>query len=147
VKKKKYNVLIPYYHNRSNGESEKAESMFKRFLSEGFSYDDISNHPDYPVYASAEFLHDMLPLMIDEMLKKKDTDNFLIYHIISALDPIGSQELYILERTQKIIGLADKNFAEKACQFLKAMEQDPPNGPEQVQRLLSFWKKKLEELS
>ncbi len=151
TKERSYQVLAPYVYTSRNGESEKAEAMFERFLIDGFSYDEISNHPDYPVYASAELLHELLPQMIDEMIKRKDTDNFLIYHIISALEPEGSQEIFgsqdkdILTRSQKLIKLADKNFAEKACQFLKAIEEEPPNGDEQVQRLLTFWKNKLKE--
>lgn len=143
----KYHVLIPDYQNRSNGESEKAEVIFKRFIQEGFSYEEISNHPDYLVYASAEMLLCMIPQIIEEMIARKDTENFLIYPIISALDPQAHEDFpSYKERTQKNIALADIPFAEKACQFLLAVEQDPPNGPEQVQRLLSFWKNKLDEL-
>lgn len=148
-----YDVLMPCVRKDLNWESEKAERMFLRLLKDGFSYDDVSNHPDYPAYASAELLHEILPLIIDEMLKRQDTDNFLIYHVISSLDPeampeiLGSEDRNNLERAKKIIEIADKSFAEKACQFLEAMKENPPNGPEQVDRLLSFWQEKLKELS
>ena len=143
---------MPYFKQHPNGESEEAEKMFQRFLSEGFSYEDISNHPDYPVYASTKFLKHMLPLMIEEMLLRNDTENFLVYHIISAIDPevstniMGSDDQYNLKRAQEIVSLADKKFAEKAYDFLVAIKSDPPNDEEQIKRLLPFWKKKLEEL-
>ena len=71
----KYPVLAPHVYNQRNGESEKAEIMFERFVGGNFSYDDISNHPDYLAYASAEFLRDFLPKIIEEMLARKDLDN------------------------------------------------------------------------
>lgn len=143
-----YDVLIPIVRHSPDWETRKAEVLFKKFINEGFSYEDISNHPDWPAFASAELLHDILPLMIDEMLRRKDEDNFLIYPMISAIDLLAHAEFPdYMERAQKIVELADKSFAEKVCQFLEAMKQNPPNGDEQVQRLLSFWKNKLAELS
>lgn len=147
MSKKKYDVLIPLARQSPDWETKKAESLFNKFINEGFVYDDISNHPDWPSYASAELLHDMLPQMIEEMLKRGDTINFLIYPMISSIDPLAHAGFPSYEeRTLKLIELADKSFAEKACQFLEAMKVNPPNDDEQVQRLLSFWKNKLKEL-
>lgn len=145
--REKYDVLLPLVRENPDWESRQAETLFNHFINEGFSYDAISNHPDWPAFASAELLNNIIPQMIGEMLTREDTANFLIYPIISALDPQDHEESPAYkERTKKIIALADIPFAEKACQFLLAVEQDPPNGPEQVQRLLSFWKNKLDEL-
>lgn len=143
-----YDLLVPHARKQPNGESEKAEALFKKFINEGFAYDDISNHPDWPNYASAEFLFVLLPQMIDEMLGRVDTINYLIYPMISAIDPLDHVGFPSYEeRTLRLIELADKKFAQKACQFLEAMKKNPPNGPEQVDRLLSFWQEKLKELS
>ena len=143
--RKIYDVLIPLARQSPNWESKKAEVLFNKFIDEGFTYDEISNHPDWPSIASAELLHDILPMMIDEMLKRNDTGNFLIYPMISAIDPLSHEQFPEYQgRTQKIVELADRNFIEKIYEFLVAIEKEPPNGPEQVQRLLSFWKKKLE---
>jgi hypothetical protein len=90
----------------------------------------------------------MFPQMVEEMLKRGDTINYLIYPMISTIDSLAHAEFPSYEeRTLKLIDIADKSFAEKACQFLEAMKQEPPNGPEQVERLLLFWKTKLKELS
>lgn len=143
----KYNVLIPYYHNRSNGESDKAELMFKSFINKGFSYDEVSNHPDYLSYASAEMLLDMIPWIIDEMIRRKDTVNYLIHPIIMNMDLQAYENSMAIERVERLISLADRRFAEKACQFLDALEDDPPIEQESFDRVYAFWKKKLEELS
>lgn len=145
---KNYDVLIPMARKYPDWESEKAEIMFKRFISEGFSYDDISNHPDYPAFASAELLHDILPQMIDEMLERKDTVNFLIYPMISAINPSKDPKFPAYEeRAQKLISLADKHFAEKACKFLEALADEPPIPEDEFDRVRNFWKNKLEELT
>ncbi len=143
----KYDVLISLVRQNPNSETRNAEALFNKFINQNFSYDEISAHPDWPAFASAELLNDILPQIIDEMLKRGDTGNFLIYPVISSIDPLAHDEYPAYkERTYKLIALANPHFAKKACQFLLAVEKDPPNGPKQVQRLLSFWKNKLEEL-
>lgn len=136
---KKFEVLIPYYQSRSNGESDKAKALFMSFLSGNFSYDTISNHPDYMVYASAETLAMILPLIIEEMLKRKDTDNFLAYHIFSSIDPTGSKDDSNNERAKKLVTLADKSLVNKICSFLNEVKSNPPNSTDQIERLLKLW--------
>jgi len=122
VSNNKYNVLISNALQHPNWETDKAKKMFEHFISDRFSYDAISNYPDYLSYASAELLHDILPQMIEEMIKRKDTDNFLIYKIISALDPLGNNAIpEYQERAIKLVALADKKFSKQALQFLEAI--------------------------
>lgn len=144
---KNYDPLVPHARKYPNGESEQAEALFNQFLSEGFSYDAISNHPDWPGYASAEFLLDLLPWMIDEMLRREDTVNYLIYPMLSAINLEGSEISEYQERSRQLIALADKSFAEKACQFLDALKDEPPIEQEDFDRVYNFWQGKLKELS
>ena len=139
---KAYDVLMPYVRQNPDWESKKAEVLFNKFIDEGFSYDDISNHPDYLACASAEMLLDMIPWIIDEMLQRKDTINYLIYPIIMNLDLLAYDTSIAIERVEKLISLADKNFAEKACQFLDALKDDPPIEQEDFDRVHDFWKKR-----
>lgn len=144
---KKYDVLISSARKQPNGESEKAEAMFSSFISKGFSYDDISNHPDYTVYASVEMLLDMIPWIIDEMLRRKDTVNYLIYPVIMNIDLYAYNDIPTAkERVKKLISLANKNFTKKAYQFLDALADDPPIPQEDFERVRSFWQNKLKEL-
>tara|TARA_R110001592_G_scaffold16881_11_gene71673 strand:- start:4298 stop:4741 length:444 start_codon:yes stop_codon:yes gene_type:complete len=146
--KNNYDVLIPQSRKNLHWESEKAEALFKKFVAEGFSYDEISNNPDYPTYASAEFLNDFLPHMIDEMLKRKDIDNFLIYPMISAINPAHDPDFPTYnERASRIVEIADLNFTEKVCQFLTALVGDPPIPEDEFDRVLIFWKNKLKKLN
>ncbi len=141
----KYNfsVLIP--NTMPNGEAEKAEALFKQFLASGFIYDEISSHPDWPVYASAEMLHLMLPWMIDEMLKRNDTGNFLIYPMITAVDPENEISDRLRSRARKVLELSDTAFAHKVLDFLAAVREDPPNSEEQIERLIALWQRKVQE--
>ena len=118
--------------------------MFARFIDGGFDYDEISKHPDYPAYASAELLIILLPKIIEEMLRRRDTVNYLIYPMISAIDPQASKQDIYRNRANAIIELADKSFSQSICRFLEAISEDPPNSSEQVQRLLTLWQAKSE---
>lgn len=144
---KNYDILVPHARKRPNGESEKAEELFQKFVKEGFCYDDISNHPDWPGYASAEFLLELLPWIIDEMLKRGDTINYLIYPVLSAVDLNASNIPEYQDRSKRVVALADKKFAEKVCLFLDALKDEPPIEQEDFDKVYQFWKKKLEELS
>lgn len=86
MKRPSFDVLIPHSRHRPNWETPKAEALFNSFIDNGFSYDEMSNAPDYLVFASAELLFLILPKMIDEMLERNDTVNFLIYSMLSAID-------------------------------------------------------------
>ena len=130
AKKEPFDTLMPLYRTQPNGETDRARALFTKFLNDGFSYDDISNHPDWLVYASAETLSIVLPQMIDEMLRRKDTVNFLVYPMITAFDPnpelSGSSELY-KERSAKFITLADSDLIDKICEFLAVLKIEPPH--------------------
>ena len=139
-------VLIDHARRNPNWESVKAEAMFKKFLSDGFLYDEISSHPDYPSYASAVFLLDMIPWIIDEMLHRKDIGNFLIYKILSAIDLEGSEIPEYQERTKQLVALASQTVEEKVCRFLDALKNDPPIERKDFDRVYGFWKKKSELL-
>jgi hypothetical protein len=135
---KKIELLIRHARSNPNWEATKAETMFRKFISGKFSYDELSNHPDYPVYASAEVLAIILPLIIDEMLARGDTINFLIYHVIAAVDPFGEGRASNAERAEELIGLVDQNFAEKVLKILTMVKDDPPVPVERLDRLIAL---------
>src|SRR5664279_6223015 len=114
--------------------------MFGRFMSGGFSYDEISNRPDSPAYASAEVLATILPLMIDEMLAREDTGNFLIYPMIAAVDPSGEGRAWRAERTEELAKLVDDKVAEKILKLLTAARTEPPVPVGRLDRIIAFWK-------
>ncbi len=133
-------ILLPQYANRSNGESDRAKALFASFLSGSFCYEDIAGHPDYLVYASADTLAVILPLIIQEMISRNDSDNYLIYPMISAIDPDPRQKSTIYqERTQKLIVLATLSVIEDICRFLGYIKPHAPVPLEQLDRLASFW--------
>jgi hypothetical protein len=133
-------LLIPYYWERSNGESEQALAMFEKFVSKGFSYKEISNHPDFTVYASADLLLKMIPWIIDGMKSNDDKHNYLVYPILSTIDPDGSSIDSYKERTAKLIEIADKNFTEKVMEFLFAQLSEPPIPHDKFDKIFLFWK-------
>ena len=145
MKDQPFDVLMSNWRNPLDWEAEKAEVMFKKFLSDGFVYDDISNRPDYPIFASAEMISIMLPQMIDEMFRRNDFGNYMIYPMVSALDPEakGMSDHY-RDRTKKLIALADKTFTEKAYHFLIALEPEPPIPEEDFNKILAFWQNYLQ---
>lgn len=145
--RKNYDVLVPHAraYKGLHIERDEAEAMFNRFLSDGFSYHDISHQADLPVYASAEFLMDLLPWIIDAMLEKEGTNHFLVLPMMAAIDPMRSEEPEYQKRAQKVIELADKDFTQKICQFLEAIKDDPPSEEEDHQRVMIFWQNKLAE--
>lgn len=136
--KKKIELLAPYINRTLEG--IKAEGMFQEFMSGRFSYDELSNHPDYPVYASAEVLAAMLPLVIDEMLLREDTNNYLIYPITTALDPSGDGHAHIAERTGELARIVDRGTIDKVLKLLAALGNDPPVPIERIDRIVAFWK-------
>jgi len=64
----------------------------------------------------------------------------------SAIDPFGSKIDIYQARANSIIASADKSFAQSVCRFLNALKESPPNSPEQIERLLTFWRSKEKEL-
>lgn len=139
----KLQVMISTYRGYSNGESHKAHELFDKFIEEGFSYGGISDRPDYLVYASAEYLIVLLPQIIDEMLARGDTGNYLVYQIVNAIDPESSKlELY-KQRSREVIQMADRSFSEKVCRFLDALTLEKPIPEDQLKRLIKFWQEKL----
>jgi hypothetical protein len=140
--KKPVELLIGYARENPTLEAAEAEAMFGRFMSGGFSYDEISNRPDSPAYASAEVLATILPLMIDEMLARKDTGNFLIYPMIAAVDPSGEGRAWRAERTEELAKLVDHKVAEKILKLLTAARVEPPVPIERLDRIIAFWKNK-----
>jgi hypothetical protein len=93
------------------------------------------------VYASAEVLATILPLMIDEMLAREDTGNFLIYPMIAAVDPSGNNA-WMSERTEELAKLVDHEVAEKILKLLTTVRTDPPVPIERLDRIFSFWENK-----
>ena len=138
--KKPVELLIGYARQNPTLEAAKAKAMFGRFMSGGFSYDEISNSPDLPAYASAEVLATILPLMIEEMLARQDTGNFLIYPMIAAVDPSGEGKAWMAERTEELAKLVDHRVAEKILELLTAARVDPPVPIERLDRIFAFWK-------
>ena len=140
--KKPVEVLIGYARENTTLDAAEAEAMFRRFASGGFSYDEISNRPDSPAYASAEVLAIILPLMIDEMLAREDTGNFLIYPMITAVDPSGEGRAWTAERTEELAKLVDHEIAEKILKLLTAARAEPPVPIERLDKIIAFWKSK-----
>lgn len=140
----KVELLISHARKNPTLEAVKAEAMFRKFMEEGFSYEEISNYPDYPVYASAEVLAKILPLIIDEMFARSDTGNFLIYHVINAVDPFGEGNASAAKRTEELIGLVDEKTTEKICKLLTAIKTAPPVPIERLERLIAFWEGRTE---
>jgi hypothetical protein len=140
--KKPVELLIGYARENPTLDAAKAEAMFRRFMSGGFSYDEISNRPDSPAYASAEVLATILPLMIEGMLAREDTGNFLIYPMIAAVDPSGEGRAWRAERTEELAKLVDHKVAEKILKLLTAARAEPPVPIERLDRIIAFWKNK-----
>jgi hypothetical protein len=139
--KKPVELLIGFARENPTPDATKAEAMFRKFMSGGFSYDEISNRPDDPVYASAEVLATILPLMIDEMLARNDTGNFLIYPMITAVDP-SVDNAWMSERTEELAKLVDHEVTEKILKLLTTVRADPPVPIARLDRLVGFWKNK-----
>jgi hypothetical protein len=135
-------LLIGYARENPTLDAAKAKAMFGRFMSGGFSYDEISNRPDSPAYASAEVLATILPLMIEEMLAREDTGNFLVYPMIAAVDPSGDGKAWMAERTEELAKLVDNRVAEKILKLLTAAHAEPPVPIERLDRIIAFWKNK-----
>ncbi len=140
--KKPVELLIGYARENPTLEAAEAEAMFRRFMSGGFSYDEISNRPDFPACASAEVLATILPLMIDEMLAREDIGNFLIYPMIAAVDPSGEGRAWRPERTEELAKLVDHKVAEKILKLLTVARTEPPVPIERLDRIIAFWKNK-----
>jgi hypothetical protein len=138
-------LLATFARKKPNLESVKAEAMFRKFINGGFSYDEISNHPDYPVYASAQVLVFILPQIIDEMLARNDTGNFLIYHVISAIDPIGQNDREVVARAKEVISLIDKKTGDKIYKLLAALKNNPPVPVERLDKIIAFWRAKANQ--
>jgi hypothetical protein len=137
--KKPLELLIGYAIENPTLDATKAEALFQRFLSGGFSYDEISNRPDSLAYASAKVLGTILPLMIDEMLARKDTGNFLIYPMIAAVDPSGEGYAWRAERTEELVRLVEQRVAQKILKLLMAVRGDAPVPIERLDRIIAFW--------
>lgn len=135
--RKPVELLIGYARENPTLDAAQAETMFRKFMSGGFSYDEISNRPDSPAYASAEVLAIILPLMIDEMLARGDTGNFLIYPMIAAVDPQGNA--WMAERTEELAKLVGHEVAEKILELLTAVRADPPVPIERLDSIAAFW--------
>ena len=144
MSKKPVDLLIGYAREARTLEAVQAEAMFRKFISGGFSYDEISNRPDYPTYASSDVLASILPLMIDEMLARGDTENFLVYPMIAAVDPSGEGTAWMAERAEELAQLVDHEVAEKILKLLTAVRADPPVPIERLDRIAAFWKNKAE---
>jgi hypothetical protein len=147
AKREAMEVLIAHARETPNWESIKAEAMFRKFMTDGFSYDELSNHPDYPVYASAELLAAILSPIIDEMFARADTDNFLIYHVLSAVDPSGEGKAWAAERAEEVIKLVDKETADKILKLLTTIKNDPPVPVERLESLIAVWRNKAASFS
>ncbi|WP_315804838.1 hypothetical protein [Bradyrhizobium sp. SZCCHNS3002] len=142
--KRPVELLIGYARENPTLDAAKARAMFEKFMAGGFSYDEISNRPDCPAYASAEVLAIILPLMIDEMLAREDTGNFLIYPMIAAVDPSGEGRAWMAERAEELAQLVDHEGAEKILRLLTVARADPPVPIERLDRIGAFWKGKAE---
>jgi hypothetical protein len=139
-KNKKFpNLIMPYFKEHPNFESIKAEALFHRFVEKGFLYKEISDRPEYMNYASSEILLIILPIIIDEMLSQKDTDNYLIYHVIAAIDPTGDGSSLLSERFHKMKPLIEKSTVEKICLLIDTIKNDPPVPIERIEMISSFW--------
>ncbi|MGJ5197695.1 hypothetical protein [Bradyrhizobium sp. HKCCYLRH1030] len=140
--KRPVELLIGFAREKVTLEAARAEAMFRKFMSGGFSYEEISNRPDWPTYASAEVLATILPLMIDEMLARDDTVNYLIYPMLTAVDPSGGGSDAMAERAAQLAELVDDTFAEKVLRLLTAVRDDPPIPIARLDRIAAFWKDK-----
>lgn len=136
-------LLDARYRYPDTLESIKVAGMFKKAVSEGFSYDEISNYPDCPVYASAELLVIILPLLIDEMFARNDFENYLIYPMTTAVDPspLGGKYPNLAKRTEELAKIVDKDTADKIRKFLSVLKPDPPILPEEFDKIYQFWEK------
>lgn len=129
---------------RPNGESEKAEALFAKLVSGNFSYDDLSNHPDYIVYASAETLAIIVPQLIDEMLRRKDLSNYILFPLLSVLDPKYNKEPRYRARAEQFIKLIDRSAAKKIHQLFAEIQPLEIFDEDQISRALSLWNKTRE---
>lgn len=141
--KKPVELLAPHARANPTLDSAKAEAMFRKFMSGEFAYDEISNRPDSPAYASAEVLATILPLMIDEMLARDDMENFLIYPMLAAVDPEEEGQNWKAERTQELTKLVDHEAVEKILKLVAAARVDPPIPMDELDRIAAFWNSKL----
>ena len=141
TKKYPFDLVRPHDQSPFSWEYDKAEKMFGQFVTGNFSYDEMSNHPDYLSYATAEVLTIILPLMIDEWLARKDRANYLIYPMMSAIDPYINFPSYAA-RTQVFASLADSLTADRICKFVTALKADPPVPIDRLDSILDFWRGK-----
>lgn len=136
------NVLMPQFESNPSFEAAKARKLFVTALTKALSYDDLSNNPDYMVYASAETIYLLLPKIIDEMISNADTHNYLIYHVLTAIDPSGDDTPLYIERFTKLIPLIDETFANTVHNLLSIISEDLPIEKGRYEKIRFFWANK-----
>jgi len=115
-----------------------AKNLFRSFIENGFSYDELSRKPDFMAFASSYTLSIIFPDLITNMLERNDQYNFLIYGILTAIDPANEMDIY-KERSNQLRLMLDKNTIKQICKLLSSIENDPPVEPERLQRIKESW--------
>lgn len=123
-------------------ESEQARAMFAELMKGKFSYDFLSSHPDYLGYASAKTLAVLLPMAIAEMLSRSDISNYLVYPILTAVNPLGLDSGYedLIQRTHDLASSVSGDTIKLINEFLAEIKQDPPVPEEVLAAIIDFWR-------
>ena len=132
-------ILLDCYYPIRSLESERAEKIFRSFLTNGFCYNDLFENPDYLIYPSANTLLCILNELIQEIIKRKDEYNFIIYGVLTAIDPEGDGNKLFADRCHGIKNNINKECLTNICHLLKTIEHDPPIIGERIQRIKNFW--------
>jgi hypothetical protein len=77
------------------------------------------------------------------MFARADTGNFLIYHVITAVDPLGGGRTWAAERTEKLERPVDQRTVDKIIKILTAIQVDPPVPVERLDKIIAFWKRRI----
>ena len=132
-------ILLDCYYPINTLDARRAEEMFCSFIKNGFLYDTLSNNPDSLVYPSPYTLSIILPNLIDSMLKNNDTINFLIYGILTAIDPDGDGNVLFSNRCHAIKKILKTETVANICRLLNRIEHDPPIESRRLKRIKEYW--------
>lgn len=120
-------------------EAEHAEKMFRSFVEKGLNYDMLLKHPDFMVYPSAYTLSYIIDDLINGIIEKNDYDNFIVYGILTAIDPFGDGHRVFSDRCHALKSFLNKSTYYTIYRFLEKLEHDLPINSERFQRIVNYW--------
>jgi hypothetical protein len=132
----KNNFLRKPFQSSNDIDALEANALFSKFFKSGFDYDEASRYGDYFSLASADVFVEFLPELVDGY--KKNPDHFIIYPILSALNPDASSGgVNIAPEIQNMASIKTRNAILKLIDLL---ESAPPIPDDEFSGIVKFWR-------